>query len=85
MQIATGSNRSGLPITWRKLKAEAPKALGDQSAWYAPFRTTNRLVVGPLKTSGAARALVTALSKEGVQANIWASDAGEDVTRLGGR
>jgi Flp pilus assembly protein TadD len=85
VQIAMGSNKAGLPITWRKLRAEAPKALGDQTVWYAPFRATNRLVVGPLKSSGAARSLVTSLSKEGVQATTWASDAGEEVSRLGGK
>jgi Flp pilus assembly protein TadD len=85
VQVATGANRSGLPITWRKLKAQAPKALGDKSAWFVSFRSTNRLLVGPVKSSGEARTLVTALSKEGIQANSYSSEAGLEVSRLGGR
>jgi SPOR domain len=85
VQIATGSNRSGLPITWRKLKSGAPKALEGQSAWFAPFRATNRLVIGPFKSSGEARAMVNRLAKEEITATTWTSDPGEDVTKLGGR
>jgi Flp pilus assembly protein TadD len=85
VQVATGANKSGLPITWKKLKADAPKALTGQSAWYAPFRATNRLLVGPFKSSGEARGLVGKLSKEGVSASTYTSEAGQDVIRLGGR
>jgi Flp pilus assembly protein TadD len=85
VQIATGANRSGLPITWRKLRDDAPKALAKQAAWFSPIRATHRLLVGPVKSSGEARSLVNALGKEGVQATIWSSEAGQEVTRLGGR
>ncbi len=85
VQIATGANRSGLPITWRKLTADAPNALGKMSGWYAPFKSTNRLLVGPVKSPTAARTLVSALAKEGVQANTYASEAGLEVFKLGAR
>ncbi len=85
VQVATGANRSGLPITWRKLKADAPKALDGQSAWFVPFRATNRLLVGPFKSSSDARALVSRLSKDGVSANTYTSEAGQEIIRLGGR
>jgi hypothetical protein len=85
VQVATGANKSGLPVTWKKLKADAPKALTGLSAWYAPFRATNRLLVGPFKSSGEARGLVGKLSKEGVSASTYTSEAGQDVIRLGGR
>jgi SPOR domain len=85
VQIATGANRSGLPITWRKLKAEAPKVLADRSAWYAPFRNTNRLLVGPIKSNSDARSLVASLGKAGVQATVFSSEAGLEVNRLGGK
>lgn len=85
VQVATGANKSGLPITWRKLKADAPKALAGQSAWYVPFRATNRLLVGPFKSSGEARIMVGKLSKEGVSANSYSSEAGVSIVRLGGR
>jgi SPOR domain len=85
VQVATGANKSGLPITWRKLKTDAPKALAGQSAWYVPFRATNRLLIGPFKSSGEARAMVGKLSKEGVSANSYSSEAGVSIVRLGGR
>jgi hypothetical protein len=42
-------------------------------------------VVGPVKSSAEARTLVAALSKEGVSATIWQSDAGQEVSKLGAR
>lgn len=85
VQLATGANRSGLPITFRKLKGDAPKALGDRQGWFVPFRSTYRLLVGPMKGPGDARQLVTALSKEGVSATTYGSEPGQEVTRLGGK
>ncbi len=85
VQIATGSNRSGLPVTWRKLKADAPKALESQSAWTAPFRATNRLLIGPFRSSGEARAMINKLGKEGVPATTWTSELGQEVAKIGGK
>jgi hypothetical protein len=85
VQIATGSNRSGLPVTLRKVREDAPKAMGDRGGWFVPFKATFRLLVGPVKSAGEARTLVTALSKEGVSATTWSSEAGQEVLRLGGR
>jgi SPOR domain len=85
VQVATGANKSGLPITWRKLKTDAPKSLSGQSAWYVPFRATNRLLIGPFKSNSEARAMVGKLSKEGVSANSFSSEAGINIVRLGGR
>lgn len=84
VQVATGRNESGLGLTWRKLQADNA-ALKGQSAWFAPFKATNRIVVGPFKSAAAARELVNKLDKGGLQANVWNSDAGEDVTRVGGK
>ncbi len=85
VQIATGANKSGLPITWRKLKADAPKSLEGQSAWFSPFRATNRLLIGPFKSTSEARAMVNKLGKEGVAATTWTSEQGQDVAKLGGK
>ncbi len=85
VQIATGANRGGLPITWRKLKTDAPKALEGQSAYTVPFRATNRLVIGPFKSGADARAKINQLSKEGVFASLYSSEAGQEVSRLGGK
>lgn len=85
VQIATGNNRAGLPGTWRKLKEQASKSLARQSAWTVPFRQTNRLLVGPLKSVADARELVNSLGKEGVQATTFSSEAGQEISRIGGK
>jgi hypothetical protein len=85
VQIATGNNEAGLPGTWRRLKSQASKSLSKQNAWTVPFRQTNRLLVGPLKSVGDARDLVSSLAKEGVQATTFSSDAGQEISRIGGK
>lgn len=82
VQIATGRNTAGLPGTWRSLKSKAPKALGDQKPWSVGYLQTNRLVVGPVKSSKAARALVQDLAKEGIKAMVFNSEAGQEVERV---
>lgn len=84
VQVATGSNTAGLPGTWRKLKAQAPKSLGARSGWWTPFRGTNRLLVGPVRSAGEARALVASLAGEGISAFAFSSEAGQEIKSLGG-
>jgi Flp pilus assembly protein TadD len=85
VQVATGNNEAGLPGTWRRLKTQASKSLSKQNAWTVPFRQTNRLLVGPIKSVGDARDLVSSLAKEGVQATTFSSDAGQEIFRIGGK
>jgi len=85
VQIATGRNTKALPQTWRQIRNNAPKALGGQRAWYVGFRQTNRLLVGPVRSSAAARDLVNDLAREGVQATIFSSEAGQEIERLSGK
>lgn len=83
VQIATGGNKAGLAGTVRSIRTKAPKAMGSLSGWYAPVRSTFRILVGPVKSAGEAKTIVAALAKEGIQANSWSSAAGEDVFRIG--
>jgi SPOR domain len=85
VQIATGANRSGLPITWKRIRDTAPDALKGAAAWYAPYKATNRLLVGPYKGQSEARALVGKLSAKGISTNTYTSDAGQEVIRLSSR
>ena len=85
VQIATGNNQAGMPGTWRRLKTQASKSLAKQNAWTVPFRQTNRLLVGPLKSVSEARELVNSLAKEGVQATTFSSDAGQEISRIGSK
>ncbi len=83
VQVATGANKGGLPGTWRSLKEKAPKALAGLAAWSVPFRSTNRLLVGPVKSGGDARSLINALAKEGITATSYSSEAGQEIARIG--
>lgn len=84
VQVATGRNDSGLALTWRRIRDDHA-ALKSQTAWSAPFRATNRILVGPMKSAAAARELVNTLAKGKLQANVWSSEAGEEVERLSTR
>ncbi len=85
VQVATGANRSGLPITWKRLREQAPDALKGMSASTAPFRATNRLLIGPFKSQGEARTMVNRLSRSGISATTFTSGAGDEVERVSSR
>ena len=85
VQIATGANRAGLPGTWKKLQGQAGKTLTGQSAASVGYKATNRLLIGPFKSTAEARAMVTKLSKDGIQATSFSSDAGQEVAKIGGK
>jgi Flp pilus assembly protein TadD len=82
VQIATGSNRSGLSTTVKKLRDQAPDALKGLSAASVPYKATNRILVGPFKSQAEARSTVNKLAKQGVSATTFTSDAGQDVAKL---
>lgn len=85
VQVATGSNDSGLALTWKRMRRDNEAALTGLSAWSAPFKATNRILVGPIASTAAARALVRRLDQNGVRAVSYASEAGEEVARIAGR
>jgi len=82
VQVATGRNDSGIAPTLRRIRADNEKAIGSLGGWAAPYKATNRILVGPLKSAAAARDLVGKLGKNGVSATTWTSDAGEEVTKI---
>lgn len=82
VQVATGANESGLAITWKRLREKAPDALKGLNASYTPFKATNRILVGPFKSAGEARALVNALSKAGHASNLFSSEAGQEILKI---
>jgi Flp pilus assembly protein TadD len=85
VQVATGSNKGGLPSTWKRIREQAPDALKGAAAWSVPFRSTNRLLVGPYKGQSEARSLVSKLSTKGVAASTFTSEAGQEIARLASR
>lgn len=82
VQVASGPNAAGLPLTWKRIREANADALKGQVAWSVPFKATNRLLVGPLPAKDA-RALVNALGKAG--ATIFTSEAGQEIVRLAAR
>jgi Flp pilus assembly protein TadD len=82
VQVAGGANERDLAKAWSATKAKAPKVLGDRSGWTTPLRATNRVLTGPFKTDAEARGFVNQLSKAGVSAFTFTSEAGQSVTRL---
>ena len=85
VQVATGNNESGLSGTWKKLKEKAPDVFKGQSAASVPYKSTNRVLIGPFKSQTEARAMVNAMGKKGIQGSTFSSDAGQEVGRVGGK
>lgn len=85
VQVATGNNTRGLAGTWARIRDANEKLLKGKTAYSVPFKATNRLLVGPMKSGADARALVNALAKEGVAATIFNSEAGQEVARVGAK
>jgi Flp pilus assembly protein TadD len=84
VQIASGPNESALPFTWSKMRREH-NDLDGKSAWAMPYGRTNRLLVGPLKSQADAKALVSKLGKDGLKTNLFISEAGQEIAKLGGK
>jgi hypothetical protein len=85
VQIATGADESGLSGTWRKVRESQPGIFKGQSAAYVPYKSTNRVLVGPFKSQTEARAMVNAMGKAGLSGSTFASAAGQEVSRIGGK
>jgi hypothetical protein len=85
VQIAGSADKGTLKGEFARLKAKAPKLLGDKTPWTAPLRFTNRLLVGPFESEKDAQALVNELSKAELAAFSWTSPAGEQVEKLPSR
>ncbi len=83
VQVATGARRDGLPVTMKKLRDQAPDALKGIGSATAPFKATNRLLVGPFKSQSDARSMVNKLAKQGISATTFTSDAGQEVSKVG--
>lgn len=82
VQIATGSNKSGLSSTWRSIKSKAQSTLSSRKPWYVAFGSTYRVLVGPYRSSAEASAAVKALGKDGVRALTFTSAAGQEVMSI---
>lgn len=82
VQVAGGANEASLPKEWAKVRDKAPAAFKGKSGWTTPLRLTNRVLAGPFKTDGEARAFVNTLAKSDVSAFTFTSDAGQKIAKL---
>lgn len=85
VQVATGRSTSALGFDLKRLRKKYPDEMGSKDGATAPWGSTNRLVVGPFPSAAKAKDYAAALKKAGSDAFIWNSDAGEEVTPLGGK
>jgi hypothetical protein len=82
VQIAGGANEAAMTREFLRLKAKAPKLLATRTAWTTPLRATNRLLVGPFKSSEEAQDFVNELAKLDLPAFSWTSPAGQEILKL---
>jgi len=82
VQIATGPDRSLLPREFTRLRSRAPDQLGRRTAYTAPLRGTNRLLVGPFASTREAQEFVNQLAHHNVSAFAWTSAAGQEIDRI---
>jgi hypothetical protein len=82
VQVAGGADKAALPRELARLRTKAPKLLAARGGWTAPLNATNRLLVGPFKSSGEAQAFVNQLKAADLSAFAWTSAAGEKIEKL---
>jgi hypothetical protein len=84
VQVGTGRDLSALAFTLRGLRKDHA-AIAKQSAYSAAWGRTNRLVIGPFASFARARDVEAELKKAGADAFAWRSEAGEELTPIGGK
>ena len=82
MQVASGANKGNLAKAWTNVKGKAPKLLDGRATYTAPWRASNRLLIGPFKTEDEAQAEVNKLAKAGVSGIQFTTRAGTDVEKV---
>ncbi len=82
VQVAGGATQGDLQKAWKNVRGKSA-ALASRTGYTTPLRATNRVVTGPFKTQEEAQAMVNKLSKDGVSAFTFTSEAGQKMTKLG--
>ncbi len=85
VQVAGGANEASLAKEWARVRDKAPAAFKGKSGWTTPLRLTNRVLAGPFRTNDEARAFVNLIAKSDISGFTFTSEAGQKVTRLGGK
>lgn len=82
VQVASGANKSDLGKAWEKTRLSAPKLLSGRSTYTAPWKQSNRLLVGPFKSEAEAQGFVNQLGKAGMGGIQFTSRGGSRVEPL---
>lgn len=82
VQIASGSYKPDLDKEWDKQKSRHGKLLAGKSPWTTPFKATNRLLIGPFASNGAAQDYVNEARAAGLSCFPVTTSAGQKVERL---
>jgi Flp pilus assembly protein TadD len=84
VQIGTGQ-RAALGFTFNRIRQNAPDLFRNRTAHSAAMGQSSRLLVGPFATAAEARTFMNQLARQDIDAFVWTSPAGEEVTRLPAR
>ena len=82
VQIASGSYKPDLDKEWDKQKGRYGKMLSGRSPWTAPYKSTNRLLIGPFSSNDAAQDFVNEARDKGLSCFPVTTSAGQKVERL---
>lgn len=82
LQMAFGTSRAGLAMTFADLRRLAPTQFHNLSAYTAQWNAAQRLLAGPFENERAARDLADQLRTRGIPAQIWRSEDGQQIEPL---
>ncbi len=82
VQIASGSYKPDLDKEWEVQQRRYGKLLSGRSPWTAPYRSTNRLLVGPFSSRDAAQDFVNEAKDKGLSCFPVTTSSGQKVERL---
>jgi tetratricopeptide (TPR) repeat protein len=82
VQIASGAYKPDLDKELAKQKSKYGKQLAGKSAWTVPYKSTNRLLIGPFTSASAAQEYVNQARKAGLSTVPVTTLAGQKVERL---
>lgn len=84
-QLATGSSVPALNVDFARMKRANATLFGKRVGWTSPWGRTRRLVIGPFKDMGEAKAFDTAYRKAGGNGFVWQSAEGTLLEPLDGK
>lgn len=82
VQIASGAYKPDLDKEWDKQKKAHGKLLAGKTPWTTPFKATNRLLIGPFPSKGAAQDYVNDARAAGLSSFPVTTSAGQKVERV---